>query len=89
VENDIYLHWTEPYSEGGIGYYIVYRSTDPEAPGDSLDNTAATEYTDVGVAKNALMNYYYTVKVVDLGGQKSAESNKVGEFDCDLITLPK
>jgi hypothetical protein len=88
VENDIYLHWTEPFSEGGIGYYVVYRSTDPGASGDSLDNTAATQYTDAGAAKSLVTNYYYTVKAVGLGGQKSVESNKVGECDFEMLNTP-
>jgi hypothetical protein len=85
LKNDIHLYWTEPFAEGGVDHYVVCRSTDPDVPGDSLAGTADTEYTDVGAAKNTAINYYYTVQVVDGGGQKSLDSNKVGEFDMNLI----
>jgi hypothetical protein len=88
AESDIFLHWTEPNSEGGVSYYVVYRSSDPEAAGDSLAGTTGANYTDVGAAGDAGTNYYYTVKAVDGGGLKSAQSNKVGEFDADLINAP-
>ena len=88
VESDIFLNWTEPYSEAGVSHYVIYRGTDPGASGDSLAGATDTYYTDVGAAGDTGTNYYYTVKVVDVGGQKSAESNKVGEFDTGLINAP-
>jgi len=88
AESDIFLHWTEPNSEGAVSYYVVYRSSDPEAAGDSLAGTTDANYTDVGAAGDTGTNYYYTVKAVDGGGLKSGESNKVGEFDSNLITAP-
>jgi hypothetical protein len=43
-----------------------------------------TIYTDAGAAGVVGTNYYYIVKAVDALGRKSAESNKVGEFDHSL-----
>jgi len=88
LESDIFLQWTEPYSEGGVDRYVVYRSTAVGSAGDSLAGTANTTYTDVGAAGVVGTNYYYTVKAADAAGRKSEESNKVGEFDCELINEP-
>jgi len=85
---DIYLSWTEPGSDLGVDYYVVYRATDPETSMDSLDATTDTTYTDSGAAGDTLTHYYYTVEAVDTGGQKSSQSNKVGEFDRSLQTAP-
>lgn len=85
---DIYLSWTEPGSDLGVDYYVIYRATDPETGMDSVDFTGNTYYTDSGAAGDTLVNYYYTVKAVDTGSQKSAQSNKVGEFDSYLLTAP-
>ena len=85
---DIYLSWTEPGSDLGVDYYVVYRATDPEAGMDSVGSTGDTHYTDAGAAGDTLTHYYYTVKAVDTGGQKSLQSNKVGEFDSYLETAP-
>jgi hypothetical protein len=87
-KGDIRLWWTEPFSEGGVDRYVVYRSTAVGSPGDSLAGTTATTYTDVGAAGVMGTNYYYTVKAADGAGRKSEESNKVGEFDCGLINAP-
>jgi hypothetical protein len=46
---------------------------------------AGTEFLDTGAAGDSLVNYFYTVKAVDLGGNLSAESNCVGEFDVRLM----
>jgi subtilisin family serine protease len=83
---DIYLSWTEPPSDLGVDYYVVFRATDPDGPMDSLDSTPDTTYTDPGAAGDTATNYFYTVKAVDQGGQKSSDSNEVGEFDAYLIT---
>ena len=86
---NLYLAWTEPYSEASISYYVVYRSTLPSGSGDSLASTGDTEYTDTGVVGDTSTNYYYTIKVVDTLGRKSAPSNQVGEFDIQLIMPEK
>jgi len=88
LENDIVLQWTEPPSEGGVDHYIVYRSADPVLAGDSLAGIGGTSYTDAGAAGDAGVNYYYTVKAVGGGGLKSEHSNRVGEFDRDVMTMP-
>jgi serine protease AprX len=85
---DIFLSWTEPNSDLGVDYYVIYHATDPEAAMDSVGYTSNTTYSDPGVAGDTLTQHYYTVKTVDTGGQKSAESNKAGEFDRYLITAP-
>jgi hypothetical protein len=86
---NLYLAWTEPYSEASISYYVVYRSTLPSGGGDSLASTGDTEYTDMGAVGDTSTNYYYTIKVVDSLGRKSASSNQVGEFDVQLIMPEK
>ena len=88
LQGDIVLEWTEPAGEGGVDRYVVYRSDNPEAEGDSLAGTAGTGYTDAGAAGDAGVNYYYTVKAVNGGGLKSEHSNRVGEFDRQLLTAP-
>jgi len=85
LEGDVYLLWTEPYSDGGVNHYVVYRSTTVGSADDSLAGTTNTTYIDIGAAGVAGTNYYYTVKATDEAGRKSEESNKVGEFDCGLI----
>ena len=85
---DIVLQWTEPASEGGVDRYVIYRSSDPAAEGDSLGSTGGNSYTDEGAAGDAGVNYYYMVKAVSGGGLKSEHSNRVGEFDRQLLTVP-
>ena len=82
---DVRLTWTEPYSESGVSYYVIYRSTAPNLTGDSLTATALTEYTDAGVVGSPSVSYYYSIKTVDVQGEKSVISDQVGEFDIDLI----
>ena len=89
--NHLDLSWspvTKDTSGGSIivEYYVVYRDTDPEGTMDSLNATSDTTYIDSGAIGDTLNNYFYTVKAVDTGGQKSSESNMVGEFDIFLIT---
>ncbi|MFC1683540.1 S8 family serine peptidase [Candidatus Zixiibacteriota bacterium] len=85
---DIYLAWSEPVSDLGVDYYVIYRTTDPGSTMDSLNSTADTSYTDSGAAGDTLTNYFYTVKAVDQGGQKASDSNMVGEFERYLKTAP-
>jgi immune inhibitor A len=85
ASGDLQLTWTEPFAEGGVSYYVIYRSTVASSSGDSLDATADVQYTDLGVAGDTLTNYYYTVKAVDNFGSKSPSSNQAGEFDIYLI----
>ena len=93
----IRLSWS-PVTEntGGnplvVDHYTVYRGDDPDflpGPGDSVGSTADTVYIDLTAAvKDTSVNHHYIVKAVDPGGAKSAESNRVGERDRNLITGP-
>ena len=72
-----------------VDHYTVYRGTNPEfspSPGDSVGITSGTSYDDPAPGlKNPGTNHYYVVKAVDGAGRKSANSNRVGEFDRILI----
>ncbi len=85
---DIRLFWSQPSSPFGVSHYVVYRVTDPSATMDSLDATNDNTYTDVAAAGNPGVNYFYVVKAVDELGQKSADSNMVGEFDGQMLSAP-
>jgi hypothetical protein len=90
AENDIVLTWHTSGTKA-IDHYVIYRSTDPGfEPGhsDSIGQTAGNTYVDPGAAKDAAQNYYYSVRSVDGAGHKSASSNRVGEYDVDLINAP-
>jgi hypothetical protein len=84
--SDIRLRWSEPYDDGGVVRYVIYRSSAATSLGDSLAGTADTTYADVGAAGDVDTNYCYVVKAVDADDKKSGESNKVGEYDYDLRT---
>jgi N-acetylmuramoyl-L-alanine amidase len=84
--DDLYLSWTEPYDGEGVDRYVVYRSIDVSSSGDSLTGTTEDTYTDMGVVGDAETNYFYIVKAVDAAGNKSEESNGVGEIDRDTYT---
>jgi hypothetical protein len=86
---NMFLSWTKPYDDVGVSRYVVYRSTDPASMGDSLAGTTDSSYTDPGTAGNIAENYFYVVKAVDAAGNKSAESNRVGEFDAVLTNGTK
>jgi hypothetical protein len=86
TSGDIRLTWSEPYDDMGVTRYVVYRSTSASSPGDSLAGTLDTTFADVGAAGTVGTNYFYTVKAVDLAGNWSEESNRVGEFDRNLIS---
>jgi hypothetical protein len=68
----------------GVIGYVIYRGTDPVAPGDSLDISADTSYIDPGATGDTLSHYFYAVKAVDAIGKRSEASNRVGEFDLRL-----
>jgi len=82
---DMRLIWSEPYDDVGVARYVVYRSTDPNASADSLAGTVDTTYVDIGAAGDTLTNYFYVVRAADAAGNKSVESNKVGEFDSQML----
>ena len=88
TSGNICLWWGEPYDDNGVARYVVYRSTTQASLGDSLAGTVETTFTDAGAAGDTLISYFYAVKAVDAAGNVSEESNKVGEFDKNLMTKP-
>lgn len=79
--NDILLSWFWPHEISPAGY-IIYRGSLPENPPAELESLATvtnTSYFDAGAAGDPT-NYYYLVRALGLDGQKSAPSEKVGEF---------
>jgi len=81
----IVLSWTGVTDDMGMGHYVVYRNADPgftPQPGDSIGATDSTTFVDEdSPAGNSGVNAYYLIKAVDLAGNKSSASNRVGEFD--------
>jgi N-acetylneuraminic acid mutarotase len=86
---NMFLSWTEPPDDIGVERYVIYRSTDLSSLGDSLAGTTDTNYTDTGAVGNTGTNYFYVAKAVDAAGNKSAESNRVGEHDLALTNGTK
>lgn len=93
----IHLSWSEITEDIGgntinVDHYTIYRNTDPDfAPGsgDFIGSTTDTVYVDHAAAvKDTSVNHHYVVKAVDSEGRKSADSNKVGEFDRDMVCCP-
>ncbi|MCK4597843.1 hypothetical protein KAU04_07365, partial [bacterium] len=75
-----------------VEHYTVYRVTDPGAvigDEDSLGATEETSLADPGAAGDTGVQYFYVVKAVDCDGTKSAESNRVGEFDKQMLNGTK
>ena len=81
---DIFLWWSPVSDNWGVDYYIVYRGIDPASVQDSIGTAAGTEYLDTEAAGDTTANFLYLIKAVDLGGNRSVESNCVGEFDLML-----
>ena len=77
----IHLDWSEPENVEGIERYIIYRSQQPGQQGDSLAGTAQTAIIDSGVVGDPAVQHYYTVKAVDMAGNRSEASIQAGEFD--------
>jgi hypothetical protein len=85
INGDVYLWWSPAADNWGIDYYVIYRGLSPDLVVDSIAAPIATQYLDVGAVGDTLANYFYLVKAVDQGGNKSSTSNLVGEFDRSLI----
>jgi hypothetical protein len=97
----IQLAWTGT-STDTAGYaitvdrFVIYRGTSAyftPTPLDSVGSTDATTLTftdaDLGgadVVGDTVNQYFYTVQVVDVYGNRSAVSNRVGEYDYGIIT---
>jgi len=97
IDSAIQLSWSEIAEDTGgnptsVESYIIYRNVDPDfssESSDSIGSTADTFYVDSTAAvKDSAINHYYVVRATDSGGRKSADSNKVGESDRDLLTSP-
>jgi subtilisin-like proprotein convertase family protein len=79
------LNWSAVSDDQGVSHYVIYRNADPSfipQTSDSIGWTDSTSFIDQDspVGSNGL-NGYYVVKAVDLSGNKSSPSNRVGEFD--------
>jgi PKD repeat protein len=78
-----------------VGYYVIYRGTSAYFSPTTLDSIGATDpatqlFTDadlggVNVVGDTLTQYFYTVQVVDIYGNRSELSNRVGEYDYQII----
>lgn len=72
--------------------YNIYRDTDPDfSPTVPLvTGLTGTTYidTDAGVVGDPIVNYYYVVTAT-VGGVESTPSNRVGEFDVELLNSKK
>ena len=90
--DDIFLHWSPVEEDTAgclevVGHYVILRDTDPDSIGaeDSLGISTDTTYLDQTAAVgNTGVQHYYAVQAVDEGGNKSALSGPVGEFDKSL-----
>ena len=78
---DLFLWWSPVTDNWGVDYYVIYRGIDPQTVQDSIGTAAGTEYLDAGAVGDTTANYFYVIKAVDLGGNRSEESNCAGEFD--------
>jgi PKD repeat protein len=81
-----------------VDRYIIYRGTSAyftPTPSDSIGFTdnLTTLFTDndlggANVVGDTLTQYFYVIEVVDLWSNRSALSNRVGEYDYQLVTTP-
>jgi len=99
--DDLDLNWSAISVDTGgfatnIGGYIIYRDTmayfTPQAD-DSIGETDALTltFTDnningADVVGDTLNQYFYCVVAYDIYGNQSAPSNRVGEYDYQIIT---
>jgi subtilisin-like proprotein convertase family protein len=82
------LVWSGVSDDMGVSHYVIYRNSDPAfepQASDSIGWTDSTSFIDEnGPVDNSGINAYYLIRAVDLSGNKSSPSNRVGEFDRDL-----
>ena len=68
-----------------IDHYVIHRDTSfafAASPANSLDIVAGPPYIDLnGQTGNPSVDHYYLVRAVDGPGNKSQDSNRVGQFD--------
>jgi len=90
------LSWTDVTSDTLdnptiLAFYQVHRSTAPyftPMTGTLLTTSTVPFYTDAGGAGDPATNYYYNVLAEDLIGLVGSPSNRVGEFDFELVPAP-
>lgn len=80
------LSWT---AVSGVSNYHLYRDTYAYfTPGAPYQTTNALLYDDAGTVGNVATNYFYTVQSACTNGFGSAQSNRVGEFDFQIVNSP-
>ena len=76
-----------------MNHYTVYRHDDPgftPQGTDSIAGTAEVFYVDTAsAAGDTAVDYFYIIRAVDADGRRSADSNRVGEFDRALANTEK
>ena len=90
--SDIALEWSHAADNVAIDHYVVYRGTDPRfelTSGDSIYGTTGTSYLDPGAAGTVGTNYFYVVKATDPSSNRADDSNRVGEFDSQMLNGTK
>jgi hypothetical protein len=93
-EGTVLLSWPEVNQDSlglpeEISHYVIYRNQDPYFTPDSTDSIAATQTSsyldeDNGIG-SAEHNFFYLVTAVDVAGNESQISNRVGEYDYAII----
>jgi hypothetical protein len=101
VTNDIQLAWSAVNNDTTgfaitVDRYVISRGTQAyftPLPTDSIGYTdnLTNSFTDADLAGanvvgDTTTQYFYVVEVVDIYGNRSAVSNRVGEYDYQLIT---
>jgi len=93
-QGDLLLTWpavTEDTSGGAeeISHYIIYRGSQPfftPQSSDSIAGVASPSYVDVESGMgSSQVNHTYAITAVDMAGNESGISNRVGEFDQRII----
>ena len=90
--SDIILEWSHAKDNVAIDHYVVYRATAPyftPTSGDSISETKGTSYLDAGAAGTIGIDYFYLVKAADPSRNLADESNRVGEFDSQMVNGTK
>ena len=84
-EMSVRLTWDE---SSNATSYNIYRGTTPFfSPVIPIENTSDLTYVDHNSIGDPNTNYYYVVTAVSAAGESDI-SNRIGEFDYELITTP-
>jgi len=92
VDTALALSWSSPEAYAWVDHYVIYRDTLSNfqpAWANSLGSTVDTSYLDQdpGLTGNPDRSHYYLVRAVDAFGNKSAPSERVGEFERQLENI--